>query len=346
MKKKIAVLHAQVPFVHGGAELHVYALKKHLIEKGFDAEIIQLPYKWYPANSLYNSMLAWRMLDLSESNGQKIDLVIGTKFPSYGAIHENKVAWVIHQFRQVYDLYNTNIGYAGVPDGSHIRDHVKKFDKQALQEAKSVYANSKNVANRLERYTGIASTPLYHPPMLAGQYKSGEYGDYILSVGRLDPLKRNDLLLRAIAKTNGKIRAKIAGKGPELENLKKLAVTLKIESQIDFLGFVPDEELPDLYANAFGVYFAPVDEDYGYITLEAFFSQKPVLTCIDSGGPLEFVKDAENGYICEPNDEQLADAMMKLYENRNMCKKFGANGLDVVKGITWDHVIQELTKTL
>ena len=61
--------------------------------------------------------------------------------------------------------------------------------------------------------------------MLAGQYKSGEYGDYILSVGRLDPLKRNDLLLRAIAKTNGKIRAKIAGKGPELENLKKLAVT-------------------------------------------------------------------------------------------------------------------------
>lgn len=144
----------------------------------------------------------------------------------------------------------------------------------------------------------------------------------------------------------GKIRAKIAGKGPELENLKKLAVTLKIESQIDFLGFVPDEELPDLYANAFGVYFAPVDEDYGYITLEAFFSQKPVLTCIDSGGPLEFVKDAENGYICEPDDEQLADAMVKLYENRNMCKKFGANGLDVVKGITWDHVIQELTKTL
>lgn len=346
MKKKIAVLHAQVPFVRGGAELQVSALKNHLTEKGFDTEIIQLPYKWYPANSLYSSMLAWRMLDLSESNGQKIDLVIGTKFPSYGAIHDNKVVWMIHQFRQVYDLYHTDVGYSKLPDGAIIKERVKNFDTLSLQESRAIYADSKNVANRLQRYNGIASTPLYHPPMLAGQYKSGEYGDYILSVGRLDPLKRNDLLLKSIAKTGGKIKARIAGRGPEMENLKKLAKNLKIESQVEFLGFVPDEHLPDLYANAFAVYFAPVDEDYGYITLEAFFSKKPVITCVDSGGPLEFVKDGDNGYICESNEEQLADVMMKLYENRVACKNFGENGFDVVKGITWDRVIQELTKTL
>ena len=124
MKKKIAILHAQVPFVTGGAELMVNSLKANLISRGFEAEIIALPFKWYPENSLYDNMLAWRLLDLSESNGQKIDLVIGTKFPSYGAIHDNKVIWMIQQYRQVYDLYDSQYGVGNDVNGNRF---VKEF---------------------------------------------------------------------------------------------------------------------------------------------------------------------------------------------------------------------------
>ena len=142
MKKKVAILHAQVPFVTGGAELMVHALKNNLTERGFEAEIIQLPFKWYPENSLYDSMLAWRLLDLSESNGQKIDLVIGTKFPSYGAIHDNKVIWMIQQYRQVYDLYDSKYGLINDSNGENIRKKVLHFDNVTVKEAKSIYTLS------------------------------------------------------------------------------------------------------------------------------------------------------------------------------------------------------------
>lgn len=346
MKKKIAVLHAQIPFVRGGAELMVESLVKQLKQRGFEADLISMPFKWYPENSLYDSMLLWRMIDLSESNGQKIDLVIGTKFPSYGAVHDNKVAWVIHQFRQVYDLYDTPAGYSGQANGRKIVEAVKRFDHKTLSEAKAIYAISKNVTERLKKYNQIDSVPLYHPPALAERYKTGDFGNYIVSVGRLDPLKRNELLIQAIAHCDSGIHAKIAGRGPELGSLQKLAKNLGVDDRVEFLGFVPDEDLLDLYANAFAVFFAPIDEDYGYITLEAFLSGKPVITCTDSGGPLEFVINGENGFICVPDVSNIAEKISTLYETKDLARQFGAFGADCVKGITWDHVVKELTKTL
>lgn len=344
-KKKVAVLHAQVPFVRGGAELHVQALCENLRKWGYDAELIQMPYKWYPQESLYDSMMSWRMIDLSESNGEKIDLVIGTKFPSYGAIHENKVTWVIHQFRQVYDLYDTENGYSRIPHGADIQQVVKRYDERCLKESRAVFANSKTVADRLSRYNKIPSTPLYHPPALVGRYETGDSLGYILSVGRLDALKRNDLLIRSAAQTKN-ISVKIAGRGPEMDHLKALARKLRVEDRVEFLGFVPDEDLLKLYAGALAVYFAPIDEDYGYITLEAFLSQKPVITCFDSGGPLEFVVNGKNGFICNPQPEEIAAAMLRFREKPEMAKAFGQAGREAVKDISWDHVIDELTKTI
>lgn len=346
MKKKIVVTAAQIPFVRGGAELLVEQLVKNLISRGYDTEIVTLPFKWYPENSLYDTLMAWRMLDLSESNGQKIDLVIGTKFPSYGVRHDNKVVWVIHQFRQAYDLYNTPNGLASQQNGERIRENIKKYDRMALDEAKKLCSISKNVSGRLKQFNGIDSEPLYHPPALAGRYKSDEYGDYIVSVGRLDKLKRNELLIEALSHCDKSIKAKIAGKGPEMESLKKLAARLGVSDRVEFLGFVPDEDLIELYANAFAVFFAPVDEDYGYITLEAFLSNKPVVTCSDSGGVLEFVADSESGFVCSVSPEELGDRINKLYNDKKMCRKMGQLGYNVVKDISWDNVIDKLTQTL
>lgn len=345
-KKRIIVTAAQVPFVKGGAELHVNFLVKNLLERGYDAEVVSLPYKWYPENSLYDNLMAWRMMDLEEANGEKIDLLIATKFPSYGAKHNNKVTWVIHQYRQVYDLFNTDKGLGNSENGDRIRARVMQFDKTCLLESKKIYANSNNVANRLRKYNNIDSDPLYHPPALAGRYFTDQYSNYILSVGRLDKLKRNELLIKALQYCDTSIKAKIAGKGSEMEALKKVANKCGVSDRVEFLGFVPDDDLLKLYANAFAVFFAPLDEDYGYITLEAFLSKKPVITCNDSGGVLEFVNDDQNGYVCPINVEVLGDRINRLYNNKKMCYEFGNIGYNLVKDISWNNVIDKLTCTL
>lgn len=347
-KKKIAVLHVQVPFVRGGAELLTENLTRQLRKRGFDAELVSIPFKWYPNNALLDSYLMWRMVDLTESNGEKIDLLIALKNPTYLARHPNKVLWLMHQHRVAYDLRDNRMagGFNTIPGGLEIEKMIRHMDNLAIPEAKEIYSISKTVTARLQRFNHIPSTPLYHPPALEGQYHSGDFGDYILSVGRLDPNKRIDLLIQALCHCDKKIRAKIAGKGNELENLKQLAHRLGVEDRVDFLGFVPDDDLPDLYANALAVCFPPIDEDYGYITLEAFLSQKPILTCRDSGGVLEFAVHEENALIVDCDAEKMGECFNRVFQDKAWTREMGRLGYERVKDISWDHVIDELTKTI
>lgn len=345
-KKKICVLNAQVPFVRGGAEMMVQNLVNELLKRNYDAELVQIPFKWYPENTLYDNMLMWRLLDLQESNGQKIDMVIGTKFPSYGVQHDNKILWLMHQFRQVYDLYSTENGLQQAENGNEIKMKVINYDNLVINECKQKYSISKNVSHRLKQFNNIDSLPLYQPPSLIGQYYCEDYNNYILSVGRLDLLKRNDLLIRALVHCDKSVIVKIAGRGLELDNLKKLAKQLGVSDRVEFLGFVADNDLLKLYANALAVYFAPIDEDYGFITLEAFLSKKPIITCKDSGGVLEFVSKDSNGYICDVAPEAVGDAIEQVRNNKNRSKEFGNNGYQIVKDITWDNVIDRLTQTI
>lgn len=347
-KKKIIVTHAHVPFVRGGAELLVESLSKQLNNRGFEAEIVQLPWKWYPGDTIVDSVLAWRMLDITECNGEKIDLVIGTKFPSYVPKHPNKVLWLMHQHRPAYDLYDKPewSGMQFIQGGVEARKKIVNIDNICIDECKQKYAISQNVANRLKKFNGRTAEALYHPPILEGRYESGEYGDYIFTVGRLEGLKRNDLLIKALVYCDKRIKAVIGGRGPEMDNLKKLAQNLGVANRVEFLGFVEDNDLIKLYANAFAVFFAPYDEDYGYITLEAMLSKKPVITCKDSGGVLEFVGDNECGLICDTEPEDLGSAINKLYVNKVLAENMGKLGFEKVKDISWNHVVDVLTSSI
>ena len=345
LKKKIAVCSAQVPFVNGGAELHTAALIRELRARGYDVDDIKLPYKWYPNEQLINSMFAWKLLDLSESNGEKIDLVIPTKFPSYMVQHENKVVWLIHQYRQIYDMYGTKYSNFTEKD-SDFMNLVKREDEKAFRGARKIFCNAKNTAGRLKRFNNIDGEHLYHPPMLYGRYFHESYGDYILSVGRLDAAKRIDMLIKAAKYTDKNVKILIAGRGPERENLEKLAQAENVADRVEFLGFVNDEDLLKLYANARAVYFAPFDEDYGYITLEAFFSHVPVITTKDAGGVLEFTEDNLNGFVCNTEPEEIGNAINKLFADEKLVKDFGEIGYQKVKDITWDYAIDRLTETI
>jgi glycosyltransferase involved in cell wall biosynthesis len=287
------------------------------------------------------------MVELKTDQGEEIDLVIATRFPSYLVQHHHKVVWLLHQYRQAYDLDGTEYGrFSESREDRRTVEMIRAMDRRGLGEARAIWANSRNVARRLMHYCGLESEPLYHPPKHEGRYRCGSPGDYVFAVGRLDELKRFDLVLEAMAAVETPCRCRIAGDGPERERLEERVRDLGLTQKIEFLGRVSDEELLDLYAECLAVVYPPYDEDYGYVTLEAFRSGKPVITSDDSGGILEFVEDGVNGYIArKASARQMAQAVDRLFRNRELALSRGRAGRERVEAIGWDDVVAKLTGT-
>ena len=346
---KVLIVSTKVPFISGGAEIHENNLKKALIERGHEADITKIGFKWYPHQRIPEHILATRLLDFTETAGDKIDLVIGFKFPAYFVKHPNKVLWILHQHRPVYDLWGTP--YQDIPSdtsGKRTREIIINSDNRFLPEAKKIYTNSKNVSNRLKNFNNISSTPLYHPPDGIENLQQGKCEDYLFYPSRLGSLKRQDLAIKAMQYTQSNVKLVLAGKPDskhDVEKLENLIDEYKLGDKVSLLLNMSDKKKISLYSNSLGVVFLPYDEDYGYITLEAFYSKKAVITTHDSGGPLEFVDDKKNGYIVPPDPKQIALAMDKLYENKQNSQKMGENGFKKIKSmnLSWDNVVKSLT---
>jgi glycosyltransferase involved in cell wall biosynthesis len=341
--RTVLVCEAQVPLVHGGAELHVSGLVGQLRQRGFRAERVSIPFKWYPKQELLAQAAAWRMVDLSESNGEPIDLVIATKFPTYFVRHPNKVTWLFHQYRAIYDLCGTAYSEFDHTEGDvRLRDTLIRLDGEVLAESKRLFTNARNTAARLARYNGLAAEPLYHPPPLADRVKAGPFGDYVLSVGRLELNKRVDLIVKALAHVDRVVRLVIVGDGPLRQTLAATAAESGVANRVSFTGGIDDQQLVDLYAGALAVAFPPYDEDYGYITLEAFLARKPVITTSDAGGPLEFVEDGVTGLVTEPSPDAFGAAIARLADDRRLAAALGDAGYERARSITWDGVVERL----
>jgi len=346
--KTVLVCAVQAPFIVGGAEILVSELKANLERRGFRADVAAVPFKWYPVSEIVRQALAWRLLDVTESNGTKVDLVIPTKFPSFLVRHPRKVCWLFHQHREAYDLFGTPFcSFTSSAGDLRTREAITTMDTQALGECRKVFTISRNVADRLARYNGLQGTPLYPPPHHLGRYRADEYSDFLFYAGRLDRLKRLDLAIDAMKRASPSARLKIAGTGPLEGELAKQIRRLGVSDRVELLGFVSAEDLLDLYARCRAAYYAPLNEDYGYVTVEAFLSRKPVLTTTDAGGPLEFVSHLENGLVCAPDPESLADGIDALFAMpASRLREMGEAGRARVEGISWDRVIDELTEGL
>lgn len=343
----IVVCEAQVPFVEGGAEFHVRELVRQLRASGFTTELVSIPFKWYPKEEILAHAAAWRLIDLSESNGRPIDLAIGTKFPSYFVRHPRKVAWLIHQYRAAYDLCGTVYSdFEDVELDVGLRHTLIELDRRMLGECERLFANARNTASRLARFNGLHAEPLYHPPRLAPRLRPGPYGDYVLSVGRIESVKRVDLLVRAMTHVDPPLRLLVCGDGTQRASTEQLANDLGVADRVAFLGAVGDDTLVDLYAGARAVLYPPFDEDFGYVTLESFLCRKPLVTAADSGGPLEFVEDGVNGYVRPPAPEAFADAINRLAADPHLAATLGEAGYDRARLITWDGVIERLVSGL
>jgi glycosyltransferase involved in cell wall biosynthesis len=346
---RVVLATVQVPFVQGGAEVLAESLLEALRAAGHQAEIAAIPFKWYPPERILDCILACRLLDLTAANGRSIDRVIGLKFPAYLVPHPNKVLWLLHQHRQAYEQWDHPLSdMVRFGNGREIRDAIRGTDNRLIPEARAVFTIAENVSRRLKTYCGIDSTPLYHPPQHPEAFRCQDPADnYFFFPSRINPAKRQHLAVQGLAEAGGNSRLIFCGESDDAYYLEKLHKSIEekgLRSRVEFLGRVSEKEKIDLYARSLGVIYPPLDEDYGYITLEAMLSSKPVITCADSGGPLEFVEDETSGLVVEAEGAAIGQAMRRLEAGRSAAAALGRAGREIylAKDITWAAVIEHL----
>lgn len=340
----------RVPFVHGGAETHADNLVTQLRMRGCEAELVSIPFKWYPPQAILDSMAMARLLDLTETNGARIDRLIGLKFPAYFAPHPDKVLWILHQHRTAYELWDhPEFGdLINFPDGKAVRDAIRHADNLFLPEARAIHTNSRNVSDRLKRFNKIDAAPLYHPPNGAELLYRDEADAYVYFPSRITRLKRQDLVIQALALCREPVHVVFSGT-PEcaiyMAELQDAVARHGLHDRVRWLGFLPEQEKLRLYARCLAVIYPPTDEDYGYVTLEAMLAGKPVVTTSDAGGPLEFLIDRETGLVAEPTASSLALAMDRMWRDPRRAAQMGMAGRERYDqlGISWDHVVEVLT---
>ena len=347
---KIVIATIQTPFIKGGAEYHIDGLQAALARQGHTVERVSMPFRFNPIAQVRRSMAIWHDEDFTLLNGHEADRVICLQFPAYYVKHPRKVLWLLHQFRLVYDLWDTPFASDAKldADAHKLRDQIIAHDTDALARIPLRFANSRNVSDRLERFNGISSTPLYHPPFAAERFFTAPAENYIYAPSRLEAAKRQDLLIRAMAHVKSPVAVVLSGEGGQRANLEALAAESGVASRVHFLGHVTDDEKLGLYAHSLGVFFGPYDEDYGYVTLEAMLASKPVITCTDSGGPLEFTLPDETGHVVAPEAEAIACAIDSLYRDKTHAAEMGRRGRETYArlNISWTDVVDRITAPL
>jgi glycosyltransferase involved in cell wall biosynthesis len=337
---RIAVATVQVPFISGGAEVLAAGLRDALRRAGHVAEIVTLPFRFFPDAEVDRAMHAWEAEDFTRLNLYEPDLVVCLKFPAYGLQHPRKTTWLLHQHRPAYEARDADLA----ADERGLAQRVRDFDDLHLKGLRR-FTISRRVSDRLRVGNGLDSVALYHPPFEPEKFYGGEALPYVFFPSRFEAAKRQELLIRAMTLVKSPVGALLAGEGGQIGRLRELVGELGLESRVRMVGTVGWDEMRALYARSLAVFFGPHDEDYGYVTLEAMLSRKPVITCTDSGGPLEFVVDGQTGRVVAPEPAAVADAIDALWADRARARRMGDAGFDRygTLDVRWEQVVEQLT---
>lgn len=320
-------------------------LRDALVAEGHEVEIVSFPFKFTPESYIENLCAYYEEQDFSNFNGFHIDMVVALQFPAYYVKHEHKIIWLMHQHRAVYELFDEKNPSSEI---KWLQKSITTRDTAELSKVDTLFSMSKNVSDRLFKYNGIKSTPIYHPPFNSHKFYCEKPYNYIFYPSRLESLKRQDLLIKAMRLVKTPLKAIIAGEGGQGEKYNRLIKKYNLKDKVRLIGKISEEEKYVLYAHSLGVFFGPFDEDYGYISLEAMLSSKPVITCTDSGGPLEFVENDKNGFIVAPLPELIAEKLDWLWIKRNDAIDMGRVSLEMYqkKEISWENVVKKLLSSM
>lgn len=342
---RVLVVTSAPPLTEGGHLVLARALVRALEECGHQAGLVTTPSNRFGRQG--PAYLANWLTDVGMTGtGERVDQIITLRFPSYAVRHPEHVCWLNHTMREYYDQWPQWSGRLS-PQG-----RLKETARRTLIRAADTYFFKRHVRrlftisaavrDRLARWNGVAAEVL-HPPPPPRPYRCDGYGDYLFFASRLTPMKRVDLVLRALAEPSAQsIRCVIGGDGEDRPRLASLAQELRIESRVTFTGALSEPALLDHLARCRAVVFPPLDEDYGFVTVEAFSASKPVITCTDSGGPLEFVRDGENGLIVEPTPAAMAAAFARVMDAPSTVEQMGVRARESVGLMTWPAAVKKL----
>jgi glycosyltransferase involved in cell wall biosynthesis len=342
---KVLVVNNMAPFVWGGAEELAVHLEKNLILAGHDAEVLRIPFQWEPAHGIAAQMLMVHAFELSN-----VDRVIALKFPAYLIRHPHKTLWLLHQYRQAYDLFEagqSNIARDSV--GDELRTLIRNADNEAFAETRRIFTNSAVTKQRLARFNSVHAEVLLPPLNDAELFTGGDAQGYVFAGGRVNSMKRQHLLIEAMVRTQAPFRLVIAGPpdGPEdAVKLQKLVEHHRLQGRVHLdLRFMKRSELARYVNESSACAYLPYDEDsLGYVAMEAATAGKPILTTSDSGGVLGLVRDGETGWIAQPNADSLASALEMACSGKGKIEQMGlaARKLWLDMQISWPTSIERL----
>lgn len=340
---RIAVVTSSPPMAEGGHMVIARELTQALRDCGHEAHVVITPQNRFGRQA--SAYLATWLTDVSSSEGRAIDQVITLRYPSYAVRHPRHTCWLNHTMREYYDLW-PSFSASLSPQG-----RVKEGVRRRLIHAADRYLLTKNVSRllvqsrtiqqRLAMWPELRPAVLY-PPAPRRQYRCDGYDGPFLFVSRLTRLKRADLAVRAVAAAGRGASLVVVGDGEERANLERLAADLGVDGRVTFAGRAHDEEMPGYLARCRAVVFPPEQEDYGFVTVEAFASRKAVVTCGDSGGPAELVQDGVNGLVCDPSPESIGSALTKLLDDTSLAERLGAAAFAAGSALTWPETVKNL----
>jgi len=342
---RIAVVTSDVPFVEGGHLTIARSTLRALREYGYEADLVLTPQNRFGRQ--FRAYLANRWTDVEEDGlGRRIHQVISFRFPSYAVRHPVHVCWLNHRLREYYDLWPlllAQLGFKARCKERVRRSLIRALDTFLLKHSVTrVYSQSKTIQERLRRWGNIPSEVLYPPPPQR-DYRTKAYAPFVLTVSRLESIKRTGLLVESFRHIrNRELRAVIIGSGSEERSLLEKIKEYDLETRVTLLGSADQETLLDHYARCRAVFFAPYHEDYGLVTAEAFASRKPVITTTDSGGPAEIVQDGKTGRIFPPRPEAIARGLDEIADNEDKARDWGENGHAFISRITWEGTVRKL----
>ena len=340
----IAVVTSSPDSVEGGHLVIARSLVAAAHDAGHDAQLLLTPDCAF-GRQVSSYLETWRT-DVALAMRRPVDQVISLRFPSYAVRHPRHVCWLNHTMREYYDLWPRFS--ASLSPRNQVKERGKRLVIRAVdrwlltRNVTEVIAQSPTIGRRLLADFGVQADVVLPPPP-PRPYRCDGYGDYIFAVSRLAPLKRLDLLIRALAcPAAGATRAVIAGEGESRGALEHLIGALGLSGRVTLAGRMSDDEMLDHYARCRAVCFTPLNEDYGFVTVEAFASRKGVVTCVDSGGPADLVRDGESGLVCEPTPEALARGLARVMDDVAFAERIGARAAARGAEMTWAAAVKRL----